>query len=77
MSLNGFNLAPLNPDDSVAGVIRERLRGIMAPGPELADEYALIDLVDDVADACHLGKIDLNTHDVLVAEIKEQRMTLR
>lgn len=77
MSLTGLNPLPLNPDDSVPGVIRERLRSIMSVGPELADELALISLVDDVADACHLGKITTDTLDILVDEINTQRMTLR
>lgn len=67
---------PLNVDNTFAATVRTSLAAIMAPGPAAADETALINLVDDVADALHLGRIDFPEHDALVDEIGDARMTL-
>lgn len=76
MSLHHLNAAPLNIDPALPGRIRERLDVIMAPGPALADECALLDLVETVADALHMGTLSVHSHDALVDEINDARMTL-
>lgn len=68
--------APLNVDPDYAPNVRATLAEIMAPGPALADEYALIDLRSQVADALHLGKIDIPEHDALITEIRAAHGTI-
>jgi hypothetical protein len=67
---------PLNIDPAVPSAIRAKLAKIMAPGPESADEGALLDLYEDVADALHMGKIDFPDHDALLDEIRAAHGTL-
>lgn len=76
MSLDGLNPAPLQPDARASRLIRAEMARIMSAGPATADEEALIDLVDTVADMLHMGRITVDVHDVLCAEIKAVRMTL-
>lgn len=73
MSLKGFAPEPLNVDPTFAPGIRARLADIMSVGPDKADEYALFDLVESVADALHTGKIDFPEHDALLAEIEAEQ----
>lgn len=77
MSLEGLNPSPLNIDAEYPAEIRRKLGEIMAPGPYLADEIALIDLRDNVADALHTGRIDFDGHDALLTEIDRERDKIR
>ncbi|RZU36010.1 hypothetical protein EV284_3493 [Streptomyces sp. BK022] len=67
---------PLNIDAEFPSHIRAKLAEIMAVGPALADEVALLDLSEDVSDALHLGKVDFDDHDALLDEIREARGSL-
>ncbi|THA72508.1 hypothetical protein E6R60_26625 [Streptomyces sp. A0642] len=67
---------PLNVDAGFAVGVRARLAEIMSVGPAGADEEALIALVDDVADALHVGRVDFEEHDALLEEIRAERMRI-
>ncbi|MFE2101580.1 hypothetical protein [Streptomyces sp. NPDC059468] len=67
---------PLNIDAEFPTRVRAKLAEIMAVGPALADEDALLDLSETVADALHLGKVDIADHDELLHEIREARGSL-
>lgn len=71
MSLSGLNPSPLNPDSGLAARIDSELKEIMSAGPELANEDALYELVDTVADALHTGKCDIPEHDALLVNIRK------
>ncbi|MFE4681607.1 hypothetical protein ACFRNJ_12315 [Streptomyces sp. NPDC056721] len=67
---------PLNIDAEFPARIRAKLAEIMAVGPALADEDALLDLSETVSDALHLGEVDIPDHDALIHEIREARGSL-
>jgi hypothetical protein len=67
---------PLNVDPALPARIRATLAEIMAVGPALADEDALLDLSEEVADALHMGTVDFPDHDALLHEIREARGSL-
>lgn len=72
-----MDAGPLRPVAGLADEFRARLTEIMRVGVYEADESALLDLVDGVADALHVGRLTVADHDALVGEISAARMTLR